>query len=873
MATAERQPVTAESKRARWVRIGIVAALVALLTGRWLADHTADRLWAASLGVAGAHAGIAQLRLMLLALAFCAGALWCVGNVYLFYRSIGSVHVPRRVGNIEFLEAVPRRYLLAGALVVGLLLAVVVSHSAQGWWMAEALVDEGPGLGVRDPILGYDLGYYLFVLPWYRTLHGFATVLTGTILAVITLLYIGVGAIRWNRRHLHVSELARMHLAGLFAAFALALFWGYRLEPQEYVAGLHGVSLDATLLEVRIPVARLLGVLGLVAAAVSLAWLWIPNVGFMVAAWTVLFIVSLIGHHVLPVVSASVRGRDTVAGPDMERAVAEMERVAYGLERHDSSTAPPAPRDARALARHRDQLRSAPVWDPAAVVRSLNIIPRPEAYVRYFEGSLGLGLYRSRKGEPVPVYLAAREVDLSTAREADRSLSWEATHTVPYGHANGVVAVAAAAAAEDGSLMYLPSVEPADSQTPRLTEVVQADREVLFSPAAGDFAIMTGTPSDFAGVRAGGLARRVALAWALQSPRLVTSELLTPDALIVWERQITPRLARFAPFADFGVPYPVIARGRLYWLASGYVTAEVFPLSRMVRWRGHTVRYVRPGLIGVVDARSGMTSVYLMPSPDPLSAAWARRAPEIVRPFRELGRELAGHVRYPEELFEIQLALIRGPVLSPETPSFPPAPPSVPARAMRGGATESQARRNRPLWWSGPWAGDTVSRVRVLARFESEESSTLTGLVEGTMIEGSPSLEITRFSPALELAGSAQITRRLADVRTPTVGVTGARRVVVLNDGILTVQSTYATGQGPWKLVDVVLQWGAIVVRGNSLPAAIDQALALREDGGAGADWSTARRWFERLEQARQRGDWTAFGRAYDALRRLLLVQ
>src|SRR3989338_2496241 len=116
MATAESQPVTTVPQRVRWVRIGIVAGLVILLTGRWLADHTAHRLWAASLGVAGAHAGLAQLRLMLLALAFAAAAVWCVGNVYLFYRSIGSVHVPRRVGNIEFLEAVPRRYLLAGAL-------------------------------------------------------------------------------------------------------------------------------------------------------------------------------------------------------------------------------------------------------------------------------------------------------------------------------------------------------------------------------------------------------------------------------------------------------------------------------------------------------------------------------------------------------------------------------------------------------------------------------------------------------------------------------------------------------------------------------------------------------------------------------------
>ena len=273
--------VAQQSRRARWIRAAIVAVLVALLAGRGLADRTADRLWAESLGVARTLGAVGDLRVILVAIAFSAAALWCVGNVYLFYRSIGSVHVPRRVGNIEILEAVPRRYLLTGAVVVGLLLAVAVSHDAGDWWYARSLLEQGGAVGTSDPILGRDLGYYLFVLPWHRTLHAFATTLTGIMLAVVTLLYAGVGAIRWTRRRLQVSDLARMHLAGLLTAFALALFWGYRLEPAEYVAGIHRVTVDASLLDVRIPVARLLSVLGLCTAGASLAWLWLQNVGVM----------------------------------------------------------------------------------------------------------------------------------------------------------------------------------------------------------------------------------------------------------------------------------------------------------------------------------------------------------------------------------------------------------------------------------------------------------------------------------------------------------------------------------------------------------------------------------------------------------------
>ena len=55
--------------RGKWVRWALLAVLVALLVGRWLAVTTADRLWAESLGVAEPHVEIARLRFLLSAAA------------------------------------------------------------------------------------------------------------------------------------------------------------------------------------------------------------------------------------------------------------------------------------------------------------------------------------------------------------------------------------------------------------------------------------------------------------------------------------------------------------------------------------------------------------------------------------------------------------------------------------------------------------------------------------------------------------------------------------------------------------------------------------------------------------------------------------
>src|SRR5439155_1623346 len=45
---------------------------------------------------------------------------WGTGNVFFVYRAIGSVQLPRRLGDLEIVEAVPQRVLLGGTLASGL---------------------------------------------------------------------------------------------------------------------------------------------------------------------------------------------------------------------------------------------------------------------------------------------------------------------------------------------------------------------------------------------------------------------------------------------------------------------------------------------------------------------------------------------------------------------------------------------------------------------------------------------------------------------------------------------------------------------------------------------------------------------------------
>jgi hypothetical protein len=70
----------------------------------------------------------------------------------------------------------------------------------------------------------------------------------------------------------------------------------------------------------------------------------------------------------------------------------------------------------------------------------------------------------------------------------------------------------------------------------------------------------------------------------------------------------------------------------------------------------------------------------------------------------------------------------------------------------------------------------------------------------------------------------------------------------------------------------VAVEWAGAVGEAATFETALAQALLSdRSAGMVATDWAAARRWFGGLDAARASGDWLAFGRAYEELRRLLI--
>jgi uncharacterized protein len=828
-----------------WVGVSVGTGVAALVGGRWLALNTTDRLWAESLGVGGPHADVAMLRLAIGAATVLVASVWFTGNLLLVYRQIGAVQVPRRVGDLEIVEHVPRRYLLIGALAIGVLLGIVTSYGTGDWWLLRALDGVDIGVGAPDPVLGLPTGYYLFRLPWLRAIQSFALLLTAVGFMLLALLYSAIRAVRREDRQLVLVPFARWHLAVLLGTIAIALSWGYALEPAELVAGLHGVPYDTILVDVRIPVARGLATLALLVGASSLLWLRIDRVSIPITAWATLLGASFVGHILLPGIVASARGPEGRAAPDLAAAAGRARSEAFRMAA-ESVAVPLAIPDEGFATRHHDDLERIPIWDSFVLTAVLNrtaraMAPSPRSGDRFFDASLMVEIPPGA-GRATPVFLAVREPD-SLALAAARGTPWAARHGDPYAYAAGAVAVQAERTGAGGSPLFIPRLDRPDSTTSYPADVALDSREVWFGPGMPDFAV-AGPESAPLGVVVSGWWRRVALAWALQSPAFLSRQRVPAKSVVVVERAVASRLARCAPMARFGAAYPVVADRRLVWLSPGYVAEEGYPLSSPVVWRGRRVRYLQVGLIGTVDAATGATAVYLTPDADPVSQAWARLVPGLIRPAEALPAALAIHVRYAEELFGAQLQLLRD--------------------------RPGRARAAEPQWRVGPAVGDPTVRLRLQAVDEVQLDARVAGVVEGSVVRGRPRLRVLRYPEPYALAGPSELESGFRNAAPAGAPIGGAVRLVPFADGAVSVQAFYADSG---TLAGVVAGWRGMVGRGANAAEAL-QHLQAQGSGSpapvAGTPFEAAREWFQRLDRARADGDWRAFGDAWAGLRAAL---
>jgi uncharacterized membrane protein (UPF0182 family) len=695
--------------RRRLGAVGLVA-LVVVASG-WAVWAAAGVyvawLWFDSLG----YSDIYSRRTIGQAVAFVAGSAF-FGLLY-----VGSVRLSRRLGPSAeeatgpadeglwtYLARVsaglgdgPRRTAVRRAertlLAVGALLAVVFGLVAASTWERWLLALLATPFDLAEPLFGRDVGFYVFLLPLLRTVHGWALAALLAIGLATAAAYVTRGRYELNlpprSALLNLSRAATQHLAYLVAGLFGLIALHHQLSLAEVVFASTGQAFRLSFpgyVEAHARVPALWGMtLAAVIAAGAVAWTARRPPTRRLLLGPALWLTAVVVGTVYPaaVQALAVKPNEAVLERPYLAHMIQMARAAYGLdglaERTISVEESPRPDLAQSNLGTLSNLR---LWEPEPLRLALNQLQAARPYYGFF-------LYPDvdryvMGGQARALLVAARELD----PQALPARSWFNTR-LQFTHGYGLVAASASAVGPDGRPVFverdvppqgdLGLVRPEIYFGERTTEpALVRPAESVVDYARGDEALST-PYQGFAGVPLDGPLARLAHAIRLPDLNLVLSPAVGPESALLHHRQVAERVQQLAPFLLLDAdPYPVVVDGRLVWLLDGYTASDRFPFApraparllapdpRPGQTRSVEPNYLRGAVKATVDAYDGAVNLYLSDARDPIAATYARIYPGLLKPFDSMPAALRSHVRYPQQLFMVQAdALARFHVSDP----------------------------------------------------------------------------------------------------------------------------------------------------------------------------------------------------------------
>ncbi|MES2393219.1 MAG: UPF0182 family protein, partial [Acidobacteriota bacterium] len=134
--------------------------------------------------------------------------------------------------------------------------------------------------------------------------------------------------------------------------------------------------------------------------------------------------------------------------------------------------------------------------------------------------------------------------------------------------------------------------------------------------------------------------------------KLPFSDDVNSDSRLLMRRNIRRRVATLAPFLIFDHdPYITVGdNGHLYWIIDAFTSASTFPESTSYNLNNNDVNYARNSVKAVVDAYN----FYVFDTHDPILAAWRSIFPALFRDASLMPADLHRHIRYAEDLFQVQ---------------------------------------------------------------------------------------------------------------------------------------------------------------------------------------------------------------------------
>jgi hypothetical protein len=564
--------------------------------------------------------------------------------------------------------AIERATMQALILSVSILFAFFAAMQGASEWEYYLRFFNSVPFGIPDPIFGRDVGFYVFRLPFLKSIYSWLTVIvvfSAIASAVIYLLrrsFLFIPPRTWK-----VSPAAKAHLAALAAFLFLAASFGAWLELFELPFTKRGVVYGAGYTEesTQIWVIWAQAVVCILTSAAILFSLRFREYWKIPAALVIVFFAVLfVGRGIYPSMVQKfkvVPNEIVLERPYLERNI-KFTRLAYRLDDIETRDfAADESLSAADLKRNELTVKNIRLWDHAPLLSTYSQLQEIRTYYKFSDVDNDRYMIR---GEYRQVSLSPREISYP----ALPSRTWVNEH-LTYTHGYGAIMSPVNRISREGlPEFFLKDIPPVSHADIRITRP-----EIYYGENSNDYVFVRTKRPEFdypvgdknvysryegkGGVPLSFL-KKLLFAARFRSFTILLSDDITSESRIIYNRTIRDRVSQTVPFALLDRdPYLVISpEGRLLWFLDGYTATDRFPYSEPVKGIGN---YIRNSLKAVVDAYDGTIQIYVSDAADPLIQAYAKIYPGVLKNMSEMPEELRRHIRYPQGIFSIQARMYR----------------------------------------------------------------------------------------------------------------------------------------------------------------------------------------------------------------------
>jgi uncharacterized membrane protein (UPF0182 family) len=638
-----------------WIGLGFIgAALLVILLTQPLVSFLTEIQWYDALGIRSVYLTRVSLELILffstLVLAFLFGA----ANVAATLR-IRTGRALRAVG-------VRRRTLWSGAGAIGLgvtaVIALILAGGVGSRWQELALFLHSTNTGIKEPVYGLDVSFYLLTLPF---LHDVVTSLL-VLLFLVGLLVVGLYAWRGDTFDLRLPAPAFAHLSVLLGLFALVLAAASVLDRYDLLYSHNGYVFGAGYTDVnaRIGLAAFRVVLAILLAIALFANVFVVKRPAVLLAATGIWLAVALISSLYPAFVQKVAVSPAELPQESPYISREISYTRDAFQLNGVQSAPytgDAPLTPQEIAGDQATIQNLRLWDNQQLQDTYQQLQSIRTYYTFQD--IQLDRYPI-DGQTAQLEISPRELD--PTRLPPQAQNW-VNQRLQYTHGYSVAASPVSAVVGEG----LPDYVARDIPTSGPLAVTRPD--IYFGQANGDYVLAPSAEMEFdfpqgndnsrttyAGTHSPKLDGSNRLLWSLRTGdfNMLVSSQLQSNTEILYRRKVQDRVQAIAPFLQlYENPYIVVVNGRLYWVQDAYTGATTYPYSQSEDL-ANGQNYFRNSVKVVVDAYEGTVDFYISDPTDPIIRAYSETFPGLFKPLDRMPAGIRAHLRVPQTLFSVQ---------------------------------------------------------------------------------------------------------------------------------------------------------------------------------------------------------------------------